>query len=318
MPEVVMLVGFPASAKGTLAKTYKGYTILNRDSVGGAVQKLIPKMVVELTAGRNVVLDNTNCTLEDRTPFIAAAKKAKSPIHCVWVDTPLEDCQINALMRMWDRYGRVFFDLGEMKGVSSADGRGANDDPNIFPAVALFAFKKKFVKPSIDEGFATFTRQKFVRQWPVTLTEKALFLDYDDTLRRTLGGGKWPTEPSQIEILPRRSKVLKDWEAKGYKLLGVSNQSGIGAGTMTHEQAQACFNATNKMLGLDIHYRYCHHRPGPIGCYCRKPQSGSLISFIRQYNLDPKQCVFVGDQTTDKTCAERVGIKYVDQAEFFR
>ena len=52
-------------------------------------------------------------------------------------------------------------------------------------------------------------------------------------------------------------------------------------------------------------------------CYCRKPMSGMPVSFMLEHRLNPKLCIFVGDQTTDKTCATRMGIPYVDQAEFF-
>lgn len=304
-----MFVGYPASAKGTLAKSYAGYIVLNRDSVGGSVLNLVPKMVNEIKAGHDVVLDNTHAVLNDRTPFIQAAKNAKANIHCIWLDTSIEDCQINALMRMWERYGKIFFDDNDLKAVAG--------DDNMFPPAVLFSFRKRFEKPNIDEGFSTLTRQKFVRHWPADFNGKGLFLDYDSTLRRTLGGGKWPTDPSQIEILPKRTKVLQRYLDQDYKLFGISNQSGIGAGTMTEAQAIACFDHTNEQLGLDIEYRYCPHRPGPIGCYCRKPQVGMLIHFICKYKLDPTKCILVGDQTTDKTCAERAGLKYVDQGVFF-
>jgi histidinol phosphatase-like enzyme len=52
-------------------------------------------------------------------------------------------------------------------------------------------------------------------------------------------------------------------------------------------------------------------------CYCRKPQSALGVYFIEKYKLDPRKCVMVGDQTTDKTFAKRFGMEYVDEKEFF-
>ena len=36
-----------------------------------------------------------------------------------------------------------------------------------------------------------------------------------------------------------------------------------------------------------------------------------------RHQLDPKQCTFVGDQTTDRSFAEKCGFAYVDQATYF-
>jgi D-glycero-D-manno-heptose 1,7-bisphosphate phosphatase len=315
MPEVVMMVSLPGAGKSSISAGFRGYTVLNRDSVGGTVAQLIPKMVTEILAGRNVVLDNTNNKVEYRWPFIKAVKEAGATIRCFHLDTSAEDCQINALMRMWERYGKIFFDPEELKQVAS--------DPNMFPPVVLFTYKKELEKPHVDEGFESVDRIKFQRRpLPPEFCNKAILLDYDDTLRRTMGGGKYPTKPEEIDILPNRKKVLAKYKAEGYLLLGVSNQSGVGVGgkdqLLTHAQAEACFCATNKMLGHDIEYKYCPHRPGPIMCYCRKPQVGMPLYFILKHKLDPKQCIFVGDQTSDNTCATRVGIPYVDQATFFR
>ena len=65
---------------------------------------------------------------------------------------------------------------------------------------------------------------------------------------------KWPTKPSEIDILPNRKKVLAKYKAEGYLLLGVSNQSGVGVGgkdqTLTRQRAEECFDATNRDVGV--------------------------------------------------------------------
>ena len=47
--------------------------------------------------------------------FIEAADAVGVKLDCVWVATSAEDAQVNALHRMWDRYGQVFFDADEIK-----------------------------------------------------------------------------------------------------------------------------------------------------------------------------------------------------------
>jgi len=78
------------------------------------------------------------------------------------------------------------------------------------------------------------------------------------------------------------------------------------------------FEHTNKLLGLDIEYKFCPHRAAPLSCYCRKPMQGMFIDFMLKHKLSRKDCIFVGDMTSDKTFATRSGIQYVDQADFFK
>ena len=70
-------------------------------------------------------------------------------------------------------------------------------------------------------------------------------------------------------------------------------------------------------LGLEIRVRFCPHNVPPT-CYCRKPQAGMGVGLIREHDLDPSQCVYVGDQTTDKTFAKRLGFQYEDAKSFFK
>jgi len=106
-------------------------------------------------------------------------------------------------------------------------------------------------------------------------------------------------------------------KAEGFILLGVSNQSGVAKGTIIAKMAEACFDETNRQLGLDIEYVYCPHRAGPPQCYCRKPMPGWGVHFIEKYKLNPAECVFVGDMTTDKTFAGRAGFQFAWASAFF-
>jgi len=314
VPEVIMVLGCPASGKSSLSEDYiaKGAVHINRDKVGGATVDLVPAMEAALNFGNDVVLDNTFPTVEMRKPFIDAAKKAGAPISCVWLNTSIEDAQINALFRMIKLCGHICFDnkmCAEAKHV------------NIFPPAVLFKYRKQFKdqKPTTDEGFTTVTKVKFVRQ-PLGFKNKAIIFDYDGTLRDVLPGAqfKYPIHPREVELLPGRNRsVIKKLEDDGYKILGVSNQSGVGKGNLTYEMADACFVQTNMLLDSDIDFRFCHHSVPPISCYCRKPQSGLGIALINDYKLDPAQCIMVGDFTSDKTFATRLGFQYVDAEDFF-
>lgn len=74
---MIILMGSPGSGKSTFVHTHlKDYVRVNRDTL-----KTIPKCLAAaqtaISAKKNVVIDNTNPTVEARAEFIALAKKNK-------------------------------------------------------------------------------------------------------------------------------------------------------------------------------------------------------------------------------------------------
>ena len=311
MPKVKMVVGYPASGKSTVTKDLaaKGAVILNRDTEGGTIAGLLPKMEKHLKDGKDIVLDNLFATAETRKPFIELAKTHSADISCVLMGTSIEDAQFNVVQRAIGLIGRF----------PTPEAIKAAKHTNIFPPTVLFKYKKEFQKPTTEEGFSDVETIKFVRRENPEFTNKAVIVDYDGTLRECINGNdKYPVNKDQIEIKPGRTQVLEAWRKKGYLLLGASNQSGIAKGLVADDVVKGLFDYTNQQLGIDIEYRYCPHQSAPISCYCRKPMPGMGVEFILKHKLNRKECIFVGDMTTDKTFAQRCGFQYVDQAEFFK
>lgn len=178
---IKLLMGYPASGKTTIAKQYveQGYVHLNRDKNGGEVKDLIPKYKLLVETNKNIVLDNTFPSKISRQPFITIAKKAGVPIECVHVNTSIEDSQINFLLRTHKKYNKLFFTSEECNAVN---------DPNVFPIIVFFIYRKQFEKPSITEGFSKIETIPFKRKWGEEFVNKALILDYDDTLRTSKRG----------------------------------------------------------------------------------------------------------------------------------
>lgn len=304
-------MGPPASGKTTLAKRLCGATSkivrLSRDDTGGSLRELVPRVRKALQAGQSVVLDNLFATKAERRPFIEEARKRNATIMCTVVDLDIEQCMINACRRIIQSSGRLL----------TPEEIEQSRDASVIPPVVLFHFRKRFEPPSVLEGFDSIEHVAGHRS-EFTGTGKALFVDYDGTLRETIGGGKYPVDPGEVLVLPGRGDVLKAYKAMGYRILGVSNQSGIGGGKLTAEQAAACFDETNRQMGMTIEYLCCPHRVPPIACYCRKPQPGMAVAFIERYSLNPNACMMVGDLGSDKTFAERLGMQFVSASEFFR
>jgi len=309
---VYMVLGCQGSGKSTITKELANcpeVCVLNRDTEGGTIAGLLPKLEQYLKDKDDVILDNTFPTIEVRRPFIELCQKYKTDIACHWLSTSIEDAQFNVVQRAIKLVGK--FPTPEV--IKAAK------HTNIFPPLVLFKYKKEFQKPTLAEGFSSVKEIKFLRKDDPTFTQKALICDYDGTLRECRGGNeKFPVSKEQIEIKPGLTKVLQDYKDKGYLLLGISNQSGIHKGELTEQTAIELFEHTNKKLGVDIEYRFCPHQSAPISCYCRKPQTGLFVDFMLKHKLSRKDTIFVGDMTSDKTMATRAGIQYVDQEEFFK
>lgn len=311
MRELVILMGINAAGKSTLVEGFvkDGFARLNRDVSGGSIDDLATAADIMLSKGHihKIILDNTYPTIQSRKSILAVGKKYKVPVRCVWLTTSLEEAQMNACLRMVRKEGRL---LGP-------EDFKTTKDPNLFPPAALFHYRKAFQPPTKAEGFAAIEEVKFVRKWSAEYKNKAIILDADGTVRTSNGPKEWPEDVSHVKVLPNRREVLKKYELNGYILIGASNQSCISKG-LPEATAQACFMETNRQLDIRIPWGYCPHRIPPISCYCRKPHAGMGALYIESLKLNPAECVMVGDQTTDKTFAERCGFQFKFAEEFFR
>lgn len=303
-------MGYNAAGKSTLVEDFvsNGFHRFNRDLNGGSIdgQVELAKKVVNKTS--RIVFDNTYPNVASRASVIKFAKDWGATITCHWLTTSFEDAQLNACLRMVRKTGKL---------LQPEDFKKLND-PNLFPPVALFHYRKEFQEPTKKEGFDHIEKVPFVRKWGPEYKNRALILDYDGTLRLSTGKQKYPVELSDIQMLPGRTATIKEYQKQGYILLGASNQSGIAKESVTEAQVRACFDETNRRLGLDIQYHFCPHRIPPVSCYCRKPHPGMGALFIEKYKLLPSTCIMVGDMTTDETFAERCGFPYKDVNEFFK
>jgi D-glycero-D-manno-heptose 1,7-bisphosphate phosphatase len=306
-----ILIGIQGSTKSTFGRDMKDSdsVIISRDEEGGKIADLLPLVEKNLSEGKTVILDNTNLTVEVRKPFIQLAKSLKKEVHAVFLDSPIEDCQIRVLHRMYQKHGQLFL-----------TGKADFKDPHIFPVGVLFSARKSLQKPSSEEGFDTI---EVVKVLPPSFKEnknKALFLDIDGTLRATDHlPHKYPTEEDQVTLITDAKKMkakLESYIKDGYKLVGVSNQSGCHKKILTEEKATSIFNRTKELIGIDFPILFCPHTSMST-CYCRKPQSGMAMKMIEEWKLDPTQCIMVGDRTTDKTFAQRLKMKYIPVEKFW-
>jgi hypothetical protein len=237
---LTLIVGYPVSGKSTfVAERFVGLYHANRDKAGGSLQDLATDVYCALKMGKSVVSDNLFATRESRKHFVDVAKICGVSVRCVVLGTSIEDAQVNAVLRLIKHFGH-FPTPDEIKSAKH---------PNIFPPAVLFKYRKDYEDPKEEEGFESIERVPFKRL-PWSGNKKALFLDFDGTLRECPSGRKFPIDITDIRIKPEVVDVLKKFEKAGYRLLGVSNQSGIAKGDLTEVRCCECFNATFKLMGL--------------------------------------------------------------------
>ena len=313
LPDVIMCHGFPGSGKSTYVKThYTGAIIISNDLSKTALEDF----ELALTGTRIIVIDNTNLTKASRKKYLEIAEIYGKTVDLIQFSTTIEDCQIRVLHRQWQKFGRLFL-TGTDKNIK---------DSHIFSPSALFNSRKNVEQPIRREGIRTITKIELPSPISIfskyTYPNKALFFDLDDTLRKTAHlPNKYPTHPEQVEPYTNIEKMkakINSYRKDGYLLFGVSNQSGIHKGILTEDDCKACMDRTKEILELyDMEIIWCSHQSAPIRCYCRKPQSGMGMYFIEKYKVDPAKSIMVGDMTTDKTFATRLGMTYIDVKQFW-
>lgn len=312
-PEVVVILGIQGAGKTSEVNRYleRGYARLNRDTLGGDLEDMVPRLGELLASGqRRVVLDNTYATRASRFSLIRMAHAHGVPVRCKYMNTPIDEAYTNVVLRVLERYGRLLGpeDLKELGKV----------DPNLPPPAAMARFAATFEAPHVDEGFSIVEEIPFVRRPDPQFTNRGLLLDVDGTLRKTRSGELFPRSADDVELLPGRREVLQRFIDEGYKLFFVSNQSGVASETLTKEAAEAAFARTVELLGLPVaEVMYCPHPAFPVGCFCRKPLPGLGVSLIHRHKLAREHLIMVGDMDSDRDFAKGVGARYFDAAEFF-
>jgi aryl-alcohol dehydrogenase-like predicted oxidoreductase len=286
--EIVMVMGLPAAGKSTLAQSFvdNGFVRLNRDETGGSLRRLIDDLHVSLDAGHaGIVVDNTYVTRQSRAEVIRAAAEHGVPVRCVWLMTPLDEAQVNAVTRIFAKYGKLP-DEGDLASWRKRD-------VNTFPPTVLFRYQRELEPPDESEGFAQIDRVTFQRRAPAGYVNRAAIA--------------WIDDPAQLDAAA--AAFTKHHDA-GARLLVWSWQPSIADGTRSRADVELDFAAAIARTGLPIEFDYCPHGAGPPRCWCRKPLPGLGVAAIHRHRLDPSRCVYAGNRSRDAGFARKLGFVF--------
>lgn len=134
----------------------------------------------------------------------------------------------------------------------------------------------------------------------------ALFLDRDGVINKDFG---YIYKKQDIIFNKGIFELVRKAKKLGYYVIVITNQSGIARGYFTEEDFNNLMNWMNKKFEendgkIDKVYYCPYHQDGKIKKYAkihsdRKPNPGMIIKACKDFNIDPKKSMLVGDKKTD-------------------
>ena len=119
-------------------------------------------------------------------------------------------------------------------------------------------------------------------------------------------------DPKDVEVFEGAAEALRRLNLAGYKLVVITNQSGIGRGYFNEQQYQAVQRELSRQLGegLILATYYCPHLPSDK-CRCRKPSGDMVVRASHDLELDLSRSFFIGDKRSDIECGRNAGVRTI-------
>ena len=137
---------------------------------------------------------------------------------------------------------------------------------------------------------------------------KAIFLDRDGTINVDK---HYLYKIEDFEFLPGAIEALKLFQGKKFKLIIITNQSGIARGYYTIDDFYKLHDYINNELKkysikIDGVY-FCPHLHEK--CNCRKPKTGLFYQAAKDFNIDFSESFAIGDKKRDLCICDEQPVK---------
>lgn len=145
---------------------------------------------------------------------------------------------------------------------------------------------------------------------------RALFLDRDGIVNQEVG---YLHRPEDVRWVEGIGALCRTAQALGYKLVVVTNQSGIARGLYSEAEFHSLMDwmraeLEREHVQLTAVYFCPYHPEHGVGGYRRehedrKPGPGMLLRAAREHGLDLARSVLVGDRCSDIAAANAAGLR---------
>jgi len=150
------------------------------------------------------------------------------------------------------------------------------------------------------------------------MARRAVFLDRDHTVMDDPG---YLSDPDAVKLLPGVERAIRSLAQAGYKIVVVSNQSGVARGMLSIETLDAIHTEMRRQLAADGAHvdavYYCPYHPdGTVEEYAiesdlRKPRPGMLLKAAEDLDIDLAESWMVGDSARDVEAGQRAGCRTI-------
>jgi D-glycero-D-manno-heptose 1,7-bisphosphate phosphatase len=137
---------------------------------------------------------------------------------------------------------------------------------------------------------------------------KVAFLDRDGVINKDTG---YTYKIDDFEFIEGCIEALRIFHEKNYKIIIVTNQSGIGRGYYSEAEYQKLTNwYCDQLLAQGITITdvfHCPHSPESL-CDCRKPNAALILQAAKKYPIDLSESFIVGDKFSDLQAGQAAGL----------
>lgn len=143
------------------------------------------------------------------------------------------------------------------------------------------------------------------------MANQAVFIDRDGTIAKNVN---YCSRPEDFELLPSTAKAISLLNQHGFKVIMITNQSGIARGYFTEETLAKIHEKMRGELAkegawVDAIY-YCPHHPDD-NCQCRKPEPKLALQAAKEHDIELLSSFVVGDLQMDIDLGKAVGCRTI-------